>query len=387
MSWKRGRHSEFRSHGHNPSHGYTHHIYLTFDTVIAPLMALPIYKTNPLVCQAKHMQHCSTDPVVREAAANKATPAFAAAKKDSKRRKDVYAKVKKYSESAEAATLNAYEAHFVRSILDGFERGGLGLDKNSAAELSKLLEADVDACNKYKRNLGEDATKLEFDEKDLEGCDDAWIADKKTAGTGKIVLTLKYPDVLPVLQNCCVAETRKKIVLAREKAYGNNLDLVAEGVTLRKKTAAILGYPSWAHFVTKTRMSGSPEKVQSFLGGIRDMAAAKATEDKEILRKLKASHLLERGEIGGGAVDSIKLEAWDSAFYHSLLLKRDYGVDHEAIRKYFPCGVVVEGTLAIYQDLLGLKFTELINFDSWHPDVRLFIVHDRESNEKIYLPL
>jgi len=56
-------------------------------------------------------------------------------------------------------------------------------------------------------------------------------------------------------------------------------------------------------------------------------------------------------------------------------------VDHEAIRKYFPCPLVVEGTLSIYQELLGLKFTEINEFDTWHKDVRLFVVHDAATGE------
>ncbi|CAK0829246.1 unnamed protein product, partial [Prorocentrum cordatum] len=57
---------------------------LTFEKVIRPLMEAPNFKTNPLVCQAKHLQHCSTDASLREAA-SKAATAFAACKKDPRR--------------------------------------------------------------------------------------------------------------------------------------------------------------------------------------------------------------------------------------------------------------------------------------------------------------
>ncbi|CAK0821989.1 unnamed protein product, partial [Prorocentrum cordatum] len=217
---------------------------------------------------------------------------------------------------------------------------------------------------------------------DLDGCDPEFIQDKIDKESGKVVLTLKYPDVLPVLQNCACAATRREITIARDTAYGNNLDLVAQGIQLRKRSAAILGYPSWAHFVTSSRMSGSPERVHSFLGGIKDKAAPGASADKERLRLLKAAHLAERGELPAGGEGAVRLEAWDTGFYNSLLLKREYGVDHEAIRKYFPCPVVVEGTLAIYQELLGLKFTELRQFDTWHPEVRLFVVHDTATGAR-----
>jgi len=363
---------------------------LTFAAVVSPLMHLPVYKTNPLVCQAKHMQHCSTDPQIREAAST-ATTAFANCKKESRKRKDVYMKVKKFSESEASADLSANDRHYVTAILEGFERNGLGLNEVDAASLKQLLDNDVEVCNAYKSNLAEDKTRIEFTAADLDGCDAEWIAEKQAASEDKktVVLTLKYPDILPVLQSCNVSETRKRISMARESAYGNNLELVAKGVQLRKKAAKILGFDSWAHFVTKTRMSGSPEKVQEFLGGILSKAEAGGLADKERLRQLKQQHLQERGELEAAsdflrkAGANVELEAWDVSFYHALLLKRDYGVDHEAIRKYFPCPVVVEGTLAIYQDLLGLKFTELFNFDTWHLDVRLFVVHDCESGNRI----
>lgn len=65
---------------------------LTFENVIAPLMTLPVYKTNQMVCEAKHLQHCSPDPVVREAA-GKAAQQLAGCKKMTKTRKDVYERV------------------------------------------------------------------------------------------------------------------------------------------------------------------------------------------------------------------------------------------------------------------------------------------------------
>eukprot|EP01063_Lacrimia_lanifica_P030959 TRINITY_DN5016_c0_g2_i1.p1 TRINITY_DN5016_c0_g2~~TRINITY_DN5016_c0_g2_i1.p1 ORF type:complete len:685 (+),score=318.08 TRINITY_DN5016_c0_g2_i1:49-2103(+) len=353
---------------------------LSFAALIKPLMHLPCFKTNPLVCQAKHLQHCSTDPAIREAA-GKATSAFAALKKLSQTRRDVYAKVKAYAATAEAQALPAYDAHYVQALLKKFERGGLSLSDADAAELKSLLQADADVCSEYGKNLAEDKTTLSFTPQELDGCDEAWVREKTNAD-GAVVLTLKYPDVLPVLQNCAVAATRRAVTLARETAYGNNLDLVAAGVQLRKKAAALLGYPSWAHYVTSDRMAGSPERVQEFLGGILEKAQGGALQDKERLRRLKAAHLKERGELEGDEA-AVTLDAWDTSFYNSLLLKREYGVDHEAIRKYFPCPVVVEGTLRIYQDLLGLTFTELQDFDTWHPEVRLFLVEDAATQEKV----
>jgi thimet oligopeptidase len=66
-------------------------------------------------------------------------------------------------------------------------------------------------------------------------------------------------------------------------------------------------------------------------------------------------------------------------------LKTKYGVDSESIKEYFPLDHVVETTLSIYQELLGLTFTELPKrtYWSWHTDVRCFKVKDTSSKEHI----
>ena len=218
---------------------------------------------------------------------------------------------------------------------------------------------------------------------------------------GIVKLTLKYPDMLPVLSKCEVATTRRSMTLAREggQAYGNNLDLVAEGVQLRKQTAALLGYKSWAAFRLESRMAGDPETVTEFMGKIRDLAQPGLAKDLESLRAAKRKHmsgatakLSRRGssDLGGGVDPSVfvddpeTIHAWDTSFYHNMILKEDFGVDTEAIREYFPLDHVVETTLEIYQELLSLRFEEIPkgSFESWHAEVRLFVVYDTASGAR-----
>jgi len=57
-------------------------------------------------------------------------------------------------------------------------------------------------------------------------------------------------------------------------------------------------------------------------------------------------------------------------------------VDHELIKEYFPLEKVTTGTLAVYQELLSLRFAELPKDKRhvWHEDVKQFEVYDKESN-------
>ena len=66
------------------------------------------------------------------------------------------------------------------------------------------------------------------------------------------------------------------------------------------------------------------------------------------------------------------LDFWDLSYYSNLIVETEYSVDKEALRAYFPIEKVTRGLLEIYQLILGLKFTEVIeNADIWHEDVKL----------------
>eukprot|EP00928_Gymnodinium_smaydae_P054421 TRINITY_DN38196_c0_g1_i1.p1 TRINITY_DN38196_c0_g1~~TRINITY_DN38196_c0_g1_i1.p1 ORF type:complete len:694 (-),score=100.88 TRINITY_DN38196_c0_g1_i1:560-2641(-) len=349
----------------------------TFANVIYPLMCQPNYKTNALVCQAKFLQHASPDATLR-AAAEEAGKRFAALKAKSRTRADIYAKVKEFAATAETKALGPHETHFVEALVKDFERGGLALEPTKRAELQRLLDADAELCARFLSNLSSDKTTTTFRVEQLTGLPETFIRDRLNAD-GEVTLTLKSPDLLPTMSQCEVGATREAMMKARESAYANNLELVAEAIILRKKIANLLGYKSWSHYVMEARMAETPEVVSEFLHGILKLAKDKSAKDQEEIRRAKIHHLKTRGElpaISDGA--DVVLEAWDVTYYSNLILKRDHNVDQEAIREYFPLDHVVASTLGTYQELLGLEFVELLadSFSRWHNTVRCFVVRD-----------
>ena len=44
---------------------------------------------------------------------------------------------------------------------------------------------------------------------------------------------------------------------------------------------------------------------------------------------------------------------------------------------------VIQSTLEIYQELLGLKFAELKDTQTWHEEVRTFEVKDEQSGDRL----
>ena len=66
---------------------------------------------------------------------------------------------------------------------------------------------------------------------------------------------------------------------------------MAEGVSIRKQIADLLGYKSWAHLSTETRMSGSPEAVTAFMDPLLAKVKEGAARDLERLKGLKGGDL------------------------------------------------------------------------------------------------
>jgi len=345
-------------------------------------MTPPNYKTNPQVAACKFLQHCSTDSEICEAA-SKAGSEFAKSRVLGRMRKDVYERLKAYSLTDECKNLDSYNQHLVKSALQDFERAGLALSEEDGNRLQQLLEQETAVCDEYKKNLGNDDTKLFFTEDQLKGCSRDFIQDRLGKDEkGKCTITLKYPDIIPIGQTCEIAETRRAVAEAREgpNAYKNNLELVVQGITLRKKFATLLGFQSWAEFICTKRMSGSYQTVDKFLTNLQTKLEESGKKDHETLLKLKEDHCKNLGVDFDGI-----LNAWDTGFYGDRLLVTKYGVDAEKIKEYFPLDHVVETTLDIYQELLSLIFEELPKgtYWTWHKEVRCFQVKDKESGSPI----
>lgn len=78
-----------------------------------------------------------------------------------------------------------------------------------------------------------------------------------------------------------------------------------------------------------------------------------------------------------------KINAWDLPYYMNQVEQRKFAVDKDKLIEYFPLDVVTEGLFGIYQELLGLTFTEVEQADVWHENVKLYSARDTETGEEI----
>jgi len=198
----------------------------------------------------------------------------------------------------------------------------------------------------------------------------------KKTDDGKYVVTVKYTDLFPMLKLCRVEETRKRLSVANDSRCRENVALLEEALALRQELAILLGYKTYADYVLEVKMAKNADTVMEFLNNLRDRLRALGKKDLEGLLKVKQREAKAANVAFNGVIAS-----WDKAYYERIQKETDYQVDDEQIKKYFSLEVVTEGMLRIYENVLGLKFTECPGAPTWHPDVRTFLVHDRATGD------
>lgn len=272
------------------------------------------------------------------------------------------------------AARDADEARLQKEAVHSFVKNGLNLNDADLAKLKGLLALISKNEAKFSANLNADATFTLFTDADLAGCPADFLARLKKDASGKYIVTTKSTDYLTVAENATNPATRKaNLVAYLNRGGAENTKLLEETTVLRAQAATLLGYKSWADYQIDGRMAGSRQNVVNFLNDLKGRLAKRNQSDYDELLKYKKQ------------IDpkAIALDQWDVAFASRQLMKRDYSVDEEAIKEYFPADVVVAGMFDVYSKLLGVTFKEVANADVWNSDVKMYEIRDAASDRRI----
>ncbi|KNC84709.1 thimet oligopeptidase [Sphaeroforma arctica JP610] len=319
-------------------------------------------------------QYVSADETVRETscACDKLISAYTV---ECSMRVDVYERVNTFSQKeAEVEKLSAEGKRYLERLLRSYRRNGLHLDADTRETITEIKTKMSELGIDFSKNLNDVKAKLEFTSADLKGLPSDFIEslDKVEDSDDKYFLTLSYPHVFNVMKKCCVSETRKKMNIAfNSRCLEANTAILEELIALRHKLAGILGYETHADLITEIRMAGSKKAVSDFLSDLEQKLSPLAAQEMDKLLDLKKADCAETGTDFNGNIN-----AWDTSYYQNLVQEKQFQVDHQALKEYFPLHKVTKGLLEIYQTLLGLKFTEVKDAHSWHKDVQLFRVDD-----------
>ena len=230
----------------------------------------------------------------------------------------------------------------------------------------------------FSKNLGEDNTQLTFSKEELEGLPEDFLSGlKKGEKEGEFIVTLQYPDLLPVLRMAKKSATRQRMDKANSsKCQESNTPLLEKTLLLRRERAKLLGYSTHADYILQVRMAKSAANVLNFEKDLAEKLEGHRNKEMQEWLRLKEEEVTSRGEPFDGAVHS-----FDWNYLHRANMENNFQVDNEAIKEYFPMDVVTNGMLGIYEEILSLKFVEIAEPPVWHESVRMFAVHDADTSE------
>ena len=218
-------------------------------------------------------------------------------------------------------------------------------------ELAGLSEADVAQCAK-----------------------DAESRGKKAPYAIVIVNTTQQP-LLVSLDNRDLRRRVYEASIHRADGTGkhNTYPLVVEIAKLRAEQAEIMGYPNYATYSLEKTMAKTPEAVYAFLTNLIGQYAPKADAETRAIEEYA-----RRTE---GA--DFQLQPYDRFYYSAKMKKEMLNISEDEVKPYFNIdSVLVNGVFYAASRVYGLTFSERTDIPTYHPDMRVFEVFDRDGQSK-----
>ena len=289
-------------------------------------------------------------------------------------REDLNEAVQEYARTREAEALEGEKARFLEFTLRDLRRAGHELDAEIRGEVKAKTERLVELGVRFQQNIDEWEDWILVAPEDLEGLPESFVesleADEET---GKLKVTIQYPHLIPFQENAKRRDLREELRYKfNTVAVEDNRKILEEAVKLRQEIAEAFDQETWAHHRLEERMAKTPERVAAFY---EELEAPLTEKGKEEVAAVSNRLAEDTGE------DTVRV--WDWAYYDTQQRKNDYGVDNFEVAKYFPLQQVLDGMFDLTSEMFGISFREIEDFDTWHPDVQLFVIEDAESGEEL----
>jgi peptidyl-dipeptidase Dcp len=218
-------------------------------------------------------------------------------------------------------------------------------------ELAGLSEADVAQCAKDAESRG---------------------------GKAPYAIVIVNTTQQPLLASLDNRELRQKIYEASiHRADGtgkyNTFPLVVEIAKLRAEQAEIMGYSNYASYSLEKTMAKTPDNVYDFLknliGQYKPKADAETKAIEDYARKTQGA--------------DFQLQPYDRFYYSAKMKKELLDISDDEVKPYFNVdSVLINGVFYAANRAYGLTFKERTDIPTYHPDMRVFEVSDKDGKPK-----
>ena len=281
-------------------------------------------------------------------------------------------------------SLTGEDQKLLEETYKNFVRRGALLPDDKMARM-KEINLRISELQQQWGNLLPDATNdavVWVDKKeDLTGLSEADIAqcakDAESRG-GKapyaiVIVNTTQQAPLASLDN---RELRKKVYEASiHRADGTNpkyntFPIVCEIAKLRAEQAAIMGYPNYAAYSLEKAMAKTPDNVYAFLKNLIQQYAPKADAET---KAIEAFAQKTEGK-------DFQLQPYDRFYYSAKMKKAMLDISDDEVKPYFNVdSVLINGVFYAANRVYGLTFKERTDIPTYHPDMRVFEVFDKNG--------
>ncbi|CAD5106707.1 oligopeptidase A [Zestomonas carbonaria] len=284
------------------------------------------------------------------------------------------------AESPSAEGFEVAQKTILEHALRDFRLSGIDLPEAEQKRYGEIQMKLSELTSRFSNQLLDATqawTKHVVDEAQLAGLTDSAKAQMKQAAGAKgldgWLISLEFPSYYAVMTYADDRALREEVYTAystRASDQGPNAGqhdngpLMEQILDLRQELARLLGFGNYAELSLATKMAESTDQVLGFLHDLARRSKPFAQRDLDELRAFAAEQGLN------------DLQSWDVGYYSEKLRQQRYSISQEQVRAWFPVDKVLSGLFSIVERLYGIQIVELEDFDTWHPDVRLFEIQE-----------
>ena len=290
----------------------------------------------------------------------------------------------KYVYDHEYSKLKGEDQRLTEVIYKGFVRSGALLSADKM-ERMKQINARISELQQAWGTLLPEATNnavVWVDSKEqLAGLSDADIAqckkDAESRGSKSeyciVIINTTQQPLLASLQN---RDLRRKVFEAsihRADATNpkyNTFPIVTELAKLRAEKGKLMGYNNYAEYSLERTMAKNPTNVYNFLHQLIKAYSPKADAETQAIEQY--AQKLEGADF--------RLQPYDRFYYSAKMKKEMLNISDDEVKPYFNVdSVQINGVFYAAQRVYGLIFKQRKDIPTYHPDMKVFEVIDKNG--------
>lgn len=285
--------------------------------------------------------------------------------------KNIHKILKEVFSKVDINNLDTETKYTIEEDIKSFKKYGLELPDDTQEQLKALYKELSVAGLEFEQNIATDNKTVLVGKEELSGLDIDFINNLKMQDE-KYILTLDYPTVTNVMDNCSIEKTRKSLwEQFAQRGYPKNKEVLINIINLRNKLAKTLGFESYTDFDIDGEMAESKDNVSNFLTEVQTHCQKRCKQEIALLKSALPSNIsLDCSGILDG-----KIKPWDMSYIKNYYKKTFLSVDENEISKYFALENTLTELLKIYEEFLSIKFVQVDANNLWSNDLKSFAAY------------